>query len=235
MQLGSCGIYKITNTINGDYYIGSSTNIRKRFWRHRYDLAKNQHFNVYLQRAYNKYGKQAFEFTTILLCDIEHKLYFEQGFLDLLKPAYNLAVSAKAPMQGLRSSDETKRKISEALMDHKISEETKRKIGKANAGELSANFGKHFSEEHRRKISESNKGELNYWFGKHHTVESRAKMSEAHQNISEETRRKLSDAHIGHKTTEKTRAKLSKALKGRAPWNKGLYKTAGEAAVCNSN
>lgn len=52
-------------------------------------------------------------------------------------------------------SDETKRKISEALKGRTLSEETKRKISEARKGKKNHLYGKHRSEETRRKISES--------------------------------------------------------------------------------
>lgn len=40
-------------------------------------------------------------------------------------------------------------------------------------------------------------------------------------NISEETRKKLSEANIGYKHSEETKKKMSQTRKGRIPWNKG--------------
>ena len=54
--------YKINNNITGKYYYGSSTNVHKRFITHKRKLKNNNHHCVYLQRAYNKYGEQCFEF-----------------------------------------------------------------------------------------------------------------------------------------------------------------------------
>ena len=39
---------------------------------------------------------------------------------------------------------------------------------------------------------------------------------------SEETKRKLSEAHKGHKFSEEHKRKLSESLKGRKAWNRGL-------------
>jgi len=56
------GVYKITNTINGKIYIGSSGNpgIYKRLNDHRRDLRKGIHTNRHLQSAWNKYGEKSF-------------------------------------------------------------------------------------------------------------------------------------------------------------------------------
>ena len=60
-----------------------------------------------------------------------------------------------------------------------------------------------FSEETRRKISEKNKGKTHNK-GRVHTEESRKHMSEAHigRKLSEETKRKLSNFHTGKKYTD---------------------------------
>lgn len=86
-------------------------------------------------------------------------------------------------------SEETRRKISEAIKGRTMSEEWKRKISEAKRGitkseetrrKMSeARKGIKLSEEHRRKISVSTSGENNPLFGKHHTDETKKKMSEA--------------------------------------------------------
>ena len=64
-----CGIYKITNTLNGKVYIGQSINVQERFYEHKRKLRLQQHFNKYLQNAYNKHGEY-FEFEVIEECDV---------------------------------------------------------------------------------------------------------------------------------------------------------------------
>lgn len=60
-----CGIYKITNIINGKCYIGQSVDIRKR-WRAHLRVA-NTDFNL-LHRAFQKYGVENFTFEIIEYC-----------------------------------------------------------------------------------------------------------------------------------------------------------------------
>ena len=59
------GIYKITNTINGKYYIGSSYRCKHRWQEHKRDLRRNKHHNPYLQAAWNKNTEAAFTFEII--------------------------------------------------------------------------------------------------------------------------------------------------------------------------
>ena len=168
MITNNCGVYKITNTITGDYYIGSSDKIKERIQHHIHALNNGYHRNPYLLRAWNKYGEKAFEFTVILLCDVDHKLYFEQGLLNLLKPVYNIATNVSAPTTGLHRSEETRAKISEAnrrRIHSPCSEETKRKLSIAMTG-------KHPTEEQRSNISAG-------LIGKHRTEEQKCNMSAA--------------------------------------------------------
>lgn len=113
MTMKQCGVYKIINAITGDFYIGSSNNIDSRMYQHRYELSKNKHGNPHLQRAWRKYGEQAFVFETILLCDPENQLYYEQVCIDTLKPTYNIAKTAGAPLLGITMPEETRKKLSE--------------------------------------------------------------------------------------------------------------------------
>ena len=170
-----CGVYKITNNVTGDFYVGSSCNMQRRIYYHRLDLANNRHDNPHLQNAWNKYGEPIFEFTVLLLCDIAHKLYFEQAFLDLFQPTYNIAISAVAFMQGRHHTEEAKQKMSEARKGRVVpgeirlkmsqaqkgkqrTKESRLKMSRAKKGALSHNFGKPMLEVIKRKISESNKG-----------------------------------------------------------------------------
>lgn len=84
------GIYKITNLINSKFYIGSSKNCRCRKNQHFSDLKLNKHCNRYLQRSYNKYGKENFKFEILENCEIDQLLILEQKYIDELKPQYNL-------------------------------------------------------------------------------------------------------------------------------------------------
>jgi hypothetical protein len=109
------------------------------------------------------------------------------------------------------------------------SEETRRKIGEAQEGEKNHMFGKHHAEETGQKMSESRKGKPNGREGKRPTEETRQKMSEAQRglhagenhhffgrHLSEEHRRKLSEAGKGRPVSEETRRKIGEALKGKA-------------------
>lgn len=60
----SCGIYKITNLITSESYIGQSVNIERRFKEHCTSKDK-----CVIHIAINKYGKENFSFDIIEICE----------------------------------------------------------------------------------------------------------------------------------------------------------------------
>lgn len=101
------GIYIIKNIINDNFYLGSSNNFNKRKSEHIRKLRKNKHHSIYLQRAWNKYTESNFIFEIFFYCELTSARFFEQYFLDLLNPVYNMAKNATAPMQGRKHKPET--------------------------------------------------------------------------------------------------------------------------------
>jgi len=89
-------IYKILNNVNGKFYIGSTNNFNNRKITHLTKLNKGKHENKYLQRAWNKYGEDNFEFIILEIVPYEDQFNIEQKYLDKLKPfknkGYNIAV-----------------------------------------------------------------------------------------------------------------------------------------------
>ena len=76
------GIYKITNTVNGKIYIGQSTNIETRWKQHKQHLRNNYHCNEHLQRAWNRYGENAFVFEVIAECTEDKLNELEAKFIE---------------------------------------------------------------------------------------------------------------------------------------------------------
>lgn len=108
------GIYQILNKINGRFYIGSATNLLLRWCQHKYELNLNKHGNTHLQRAWNKYGIEAFEFKVLELCEREVTLSREQWWIDwteACKLGYNQRLVANSNL-GIKWTAEQKAKIS---------------------------------------------------------------------------------------------------------------------------
>lgn len=103
------GIYKILNNITGDFYIGSSCNLKQRKNTHFRSLRKGTHHSIILQRAVNKYGIDNFIFEIIENCKKEKLIEKEQYYFDLLYPLYNIAKKAGSTI-GIKNTDEQKNK-----------------------------------------------------------------------------------------------------------------------------
>lgn len=104
------GIYKITNKLTGDFYIGSAVNLYMRKADHLTRLKGQYHHSQYMQRVYNKYGVDNLLFETIAYCPQEYLIKLEQWFLDNLKPKYNTCKIAGSTL-GFKLSAEVKRQM----------------------------------------------------------------------------------------------------------------------------
>ena len=95
------GVYKITNLVNGKFYIGSSKDIDWRWYCHKHYLKSGKHDNPKLQHSWNKHGENTFIFDIIEEVNDEKLLLErEQYYLDLLKPyerkiGYNICPKAE--------------------------------------------------------------------------------------------------------------------------------------------
>ncbi len=100
------GIYKITNTVNGKYYIGQSKNIFIRWKTHTQNIQASSSESV-IRMAFAKYdlreqvskpGKHGnFIFEIIEECKEEELLAREKDYIEKLKPAYNIALMGPTP------------------------------------------------------------------------------------------------------------------------------------------
>ena len=84
-----CAVYKITNTITGDFYIGSSKNIKNRWMSHKKPSTWNKCPNNQLYLDMQKYGVDKFELQILEEAEIEQLKEKEQQFIETLKPTYN--------------------------------------------------------------------------------------------------------------------------------------------------
>ena len=206
------GVYKITNKINEHSYIGSSIDIYERWVTHKWYLNRNKSHNIAFQRAWEKYGAEAFDFSILLICDKENTAMYEQIYLDYYKPEYNIAIDALCPNKGKHLSEEHKRKIGEANSKHKMSEEQKEFLRQFHVGIP-------LSEDHKRKISEANKGKPHKGqFEKGNAAWNKGLLMT--NPVSEETREKLRVSSLGRKHTEEAKIKIGLASIERGKQNK---------------
>lgn len=149
-------IYSITNSINGKKYVGSALSFNKRKKDHLNRLKNGKHHSKKLQNAYNKYGENVFEFNVLeVVEDVNQLIQTEQKWIDNLKPDYNMTLIAGLNSHlGMKRSDETKKKISEALKGKTLTEEHKQKISKTLKG---VSFTEERNVKHKEALNNSEK------------------------------------------------------------------------------
>ena len=83
------GVYKITNTITGDFYIGSSKDAKKRWADHKCPSTWKNNPNNQLYKDMQKYGVDKFVFEILEEVEESFLKVTEQQFIETLKPTYN--------------------------------------------------------------------------------------------------------------------------------------------------
>lgn len=170
-------IYKIINKLNNKYYVGSSMKLKDRWSLHKRKLLTGTHYNIHLQNAWNKDGKDNFIFVVVENCEQSltnnDLLGIEQKYLDIAKTEQDKCYNFTFVAGGGNLGKDVNKKISNSLtgkmsgeknpMFGKIhSNETKQKWSLLRKGRFSGkdspNFGKTYTDERRIKISHSLKG-----------------------------------------------------------------------------
>ena len=209
------------NKINNKKYIGITCkhNPEDRWGSNGSKYKKNQ---PCFYRAIQKYGWENFEHVIWAknLFEYEAKS-IEVALIETYKTnisrwhdgaeGYNMTDGGEGT-KGHETSEETRRKLSEALKGKYV-------------GEKSSFYGKHHTEESKKKMSEIKKkmyvGENHPFYGKNHTEESKKKMSEVRKGKyvgennsfygkkhSEETRAKMRENHADFKGGNHPKAKI---------------------------
>jgi group I intron endonuclease len=131
------GIYKIINSENDKFYIGSATHFYNRKSDHLRRLRLGIHKNTHLQNSFNKYGQDKFSFILIEECEKTVLSIREQYYIDTLKPDYNICTKVEGRW-GLTHKEESKDKISDSIKKYHLeighSQETKNKIASTLKG-----------------------------------------------------------------------------------------------------
>lgn len=163
------GIYCIENIKTHKKQIGQSVDIDSRWNSHVNELKRGVHHNDYLQKSWDKYGKDYFKFYILEYCEKdkldEREIYYINFYQTMdRKYGYNLKTGGQASNS---LSNETKEKLSKAIKETYLNPERKQI--------QSTNALKQWSDpDIKEKISGKNNG----MYGKHHTEESKQKMRE---------------------------------------------------------
>lgn len=127
ISLPICGVYEIRCRTNGRVYVGSSVDVESRWRNHRCKLRAGSHGNVHLQRAWDKYGEEDFEFEVAEECGEGVHYDKEQARFDMYdwSALFNIAKDAhrgagRWGRLGHTNSPEHRAKISEALKGRKV-------------------------------------------------------------------------------------------------------------------
>ena len=176
IDISRAGVYQITNIVNNKKYIGSASNMKRRWQNHKAMLRHDWHYNKHMQNAWNSVGESMFRFEPLLICEYEDALRYEQIMIDKTQPEYNKAISVTAPFLGRKHTESAKNRIANAhkgnnyCLGRTLSEEHKRKISETEKGRV-------FSDETKRKISEAKKNNYHPLRGKHLSPDHSEKVS----------------------------------------------------------
>jgi group I intron endonuclease len=176
-------VYKITNKIDGKFYIGKGKIGAKRWRDHLRDAKAGRGY--YIHNAIRCHGLENFIYEVLKTFDVELDAYqFEKETIittNACENGYNIQTG------GTPSDLELER------------------LRRSKSVESS------WTSDRRKQQSESYKGEGNPFFGKSHSLEVLLKISEASKNMSNETRKKISEKLTGGKRTLETRKLMSES------------------------
>lgn len=128
-------IYKITCEKDRRFYIGASTSPHSRRLEHFNHLRKNKHHNIFLQRAFNKYGEESFTYEVLESFEDEEVMWRrEEELIEALSNTYNMMPGG---IRGPRLFGEDNPKYGKP-----ISEQQRKLQSEAMSGEKHPFYGK---------------------------------------------------------------------------------------------
>lgn len=227
-------IYKIINNKTNKFYIGSTLNPKVRKERHFNELKSNKHHSVYLQRAYNKYGGENFDFVIIKAREFsseEELRALEERYINFCWNSGKLYNVSKNGSGGdivsyhpfLNKIKEKQRIATKNRWDSKTDEE-KQVYSEKLRGKGNPNFGNKWTKEQREKASKEKKEYFkthdNYIKGKtFEEVYGIERAAEIKQKLSVSFSKRTGEKNsfYGKHHTEETKKKLSEQMKGKIP------------------
>lgn len=209
-------IYRLVSP-SGKCYIGLTRDFRARWHKHISDWnVKKVGGCVKLCNAFNKYHPNLWEiyfiYTTTDFEDAKKTEIEYILFYDSINNGYNILLGGDVSRPGRKVPQEIKDKISKSHMGIKPSDETRKKISEAKKGKPSWWTGKKHTEEtkqkirdfklnnyictdaHREALSRANSGVNNPNYGKKHSEETRRKIGEK-QRLYQERKRLNKEAN----------------------------------------
>lgn len=168
--MADSGIYEIVNLRNGKRYIGSTRDFKRRWQDHRSYLLRGAHHCAALQRAWSKYGEDAFAYRVLEECCHTELVEREQSAIDRLRPEYN-----SCP---LAHSSRLLKHTAEARANMSAAQRRRFCCPLVRAAHLAMVR----RPENRAKSSAANRGNTHF-SGRRHTDEARAKISDAMTGI----------------------------------------------------
>lgn len=155
------GIYKITNLVTNQVYIGQSILLKNRLINHRSRLKRGRHENSKLQRSYDKYGVENFSFDII-----EQEEHMTREELNE-KEIYYICLYQSNSEKGFNLTDGGQHNIVHVWTLDERKERSEKMKGSKNHF-----HGKTHTEETRCKLSKlakSRTGKANPFYGKTHS------------------------------------------------------------------
>lgn len=229
-------IYKIINTVNQHFYIGSTLNFEKRKKSHLYQLRKNKHHCCHLQSAFNIYGEAAFIFSykEVHKKNIKALYTLEERYIKYCWKSGLLYNSSKCAGGGDTISTSPKNKEIRERMANimreryaKMTEEERLNLSLNKIGTKNGNFHNAWTVEQKekqsQKLKEYYKHHSHYLLGK--TFEEawgKNVADRVKQQISERSKIKVGEKNpfFGKHHSEKTKEMLRQKNKGKPAPNK---------------
>jgi len=131
---GRTGIYRWVHIESGKSYVGSAKNLSIRFKQYfNYNHLTYPKRNMIIYKALLKYGYAGFRLEILEYCAVEVLIKKEQFYFETFNPEYNMLKVAGSPL-GYRHSEASKKLISIALKNIKVSESSRELKRKALLG-----------------------------------------------------------------------------------------------------
>lgn len=156
------GIYGIFHLNSEKVYIGSSTNIKKRWSTHKWELKEKRHPNTHFQRIVQKYGVNSFLYGVLEFVEDEKMLCERENYFLLLVDK-ECRINNKPPKRKGPISEELREKFKKVFKGRKVTEKHKEKVRLGNLGKRGsqnqidaakkANTGKIVSDKTRKLLS----------------------------------------------------------------------------------